>query len=437
MVKLLYRFVSNTWMRAIGILAGSLALLDGCFLLGGPLAFSLAGVMIALSILLILEAHAEDRRPPTGVLILLAILAMASHPFAAPLLLALYFSTYMVAPLQRRPAAAVAAVIAGYAFLISRDSPEPVPRAVLMQMADFSFGHTWSNLKDLATWDVWYIDRLFGESLRVLNGYVYFVAAVKTVGALAAVLLFRRFRKNRALRLLLALEVAFLGMYLIFAEKVVPEWPYRILSVTHPVTFSFGVIALAEACALIRWPESLRRFAAAAWRPSMGYAALAAIGIYLSAAQVQLMARGRVLESAYRNLKFTVMNSGARDAVLTIEGLDNVQPHYLRAAHSSCSPIPTSSPAISCCLPSGTCSRDTTAGFPRWTSRRCAPVWCSDSSRRDSPSRPRCFRRAGRLHRRGCILSALSWSRAATVPRPDSDVAPDGRRSVSVHIVSP
>ena len=60
---LLNRFVRNPRYAAIAILAGALAFTDGMFTIGGPLPFSLAGVLIMVTVLLISEARETDRAP--------------------------------------------------------------------------------------------------------------------------------------------------------------------------------------------------------------------------------------------------------------------------------------------------------------------------------------------------------------------------------------
>ena len=46
----------------------------------------------------------------------------------------------------------------------------------------------------------------------------------------------------------------------------------------------------------------------------------------------QLLQKGRNLQAAFQAVKNTVLQSGARDAVVTWEGSTNIYPFYLRSA---------------------------------------------------------------------------------------------------------
>src|SRR5882724_5785842 len=150
---LLNRFVSNPRWKAVAILGGALAFTDGMFAIGGPLPFSLAGVLIMVTVLLISEARETDRVPSMAAQLALAFLTMLSHPFSVPFLLAVFAVNFAVTPRQRVPSGVVIGFVLFYALLIARDSPESVPPGQLWQLFDPNLPHVWHNLVAALTWD--------------------------------------------------------------------------------------------------------------------------------------------------------------------------------------------------------------------------------------------------------------------------------------------
>jgi hypothetical protein len=329
-VGLLNRFVRNPQFKAIAILGGALAFTDGMFAIGGPLPFSLAGVLIMLSVLLISEARETGRPPSRAALVGLALLAMLSHPFAAPFLLMAYVVNFALSPRQRVTSAVVFALVVLYAGLIGRDSPESVSTAQLWQMFDPNLPHIWYNLVHALTWDPHYIYLLFRDPLPVVIAYVNTIAAIKMAGALLAVVAFRRLWRNQSLRFLLLLELAFVALFATGVDAatgyIVPQWPWRIWSIANPILYSFAAIAAAELAATIPWlklPAPGRNWT---------YAALAGLTVLLASVQFQLFQEGRTLQAAFQVIKNTVLQSGAHDAVVTWAGSNNISPFFLRSA---------------------------------------------------------------------------------------------------------
>lgn len=327
---LLNRFVRNPRFKAIAILAGALAFTDGMFSIGGPLPFSLAGVLIMISVLLISEAREADRAPNTAALLALAFLAMLSHPFSVPLLLVVCAANFAVTPRQRVASAVVTGFILVYALLIARDSPESVTSAQLRQLFDPNLPHAWHNLATALTWDSHYIYLLFREPLPVVTAYVNAIALVKLIGAALAVAAFRRLWREPRLRFLLLLEVVWVAGFATAVDLemgyTVPQWPWRIWSIANPLLYSFPAIAAAELTGSFSWPKF----------PTLGrkgtYAALAGLAVLLFCVQYQLLEKGRNLQAAFQSVKSTVLQSGARDAVVTWADSANINPYFLRSA---------------------------------------------------------------------------------------------------------
>jgi len=124
--------------KAVAILGGALAFTDGMFAIGGPLPFSLAGVLIMVMALLISEARETGRVPQHGRgCWRWLFLSMLSHPFFSPVSAWLSFAVnFAVTPRQRVPSGIAIGFVLFYALLIGRDSPESVPPRQLWQLFD-------------------------------------------------------------------------------------------------------------------------------------------------------------------------------------------------------------------------------------------------------------------------------------------------------------
>jgi hypothetical protein len=329
-VGLLNRFLSNERAKAVAILAGALAFTDGMFAIGGPLPFSLAGVLIMVSVLLIAEAREADRVPSRTALLMLAFLAMLSHPFAAPFLLLVYGVSFVATPRQRVTSLIVTGFVLFYALLIALDSPESASGGQLSKMFDFNPGHVWKALSGALTWDANYIFLLFEERMPVVSAYVHVIAAIKLIGALLAAAGFTRLWSVPRLRFLLLLEIAWVALYATATDAdsgyVVAQWPWRILSIGNPLLYCFPVIAAAELATGLNWPKL-----SIPGRPIV-YAMLAALTAILLWFQFELLRKGRDLEAAFQSVKATVLASGAHDAVVTWDSDQNIHPYYLRCA---------------------------------------------------------------------------------------------------------
>lgn len=327
-VGLLNRFVRNQRFRAVAILLGALAFTDGMFVIGGPLPFSLVGVWLMLSVLLISEARETGLPPSRASLVGLALLAMLSHPFAAPFLLLLYAVNFALSPRQRVTSAVVFVLVALYAVLVSQDSPESVSRAQLWQLFDPNLPHVWHNTVEALGWDSNYIRLLLGDPVPLVSAYVNAIAAIKLLGGLLGIACFRRLWRNPSLRFLLVMNLAFLGMFVtgvdVIAGWIVAQWPWRIWSIANPLLYSFGVIAAAELAGSVQWPKLPMP------RWNWAYPVLAALTVVLLAAQNQLLSKGRMVQSTLQDLKATVIQSGAHDAVVTWSGERNIYPYFLR-----------------------------------------------------------------------------------------------------------
>jgi hypothetical protein len=166
--------------------------------------------------------------------------------------------------------------------------------------------------------------------MRIVSAYVYAIAAIKLLGVPLAVACFRRLWKNPSLRFLLLLELAFVVLFAtgVDAETgyIVPQWPWRIWSIANPVLYCFPIIAAAELGGSVAWPKL------PAMRLNWTYPAVALLAVLLLSVQCQVLQNGRTLEAAVQSLKSTVLQSGARDAVVTWEGSRNIYPYYLRSA---------------------------------------------------------------------------------------------------------
>jgi hypothetical protein len=328
-VGLLNRFVRQVRVRAVAILLGAMAFTDGMFVIGGPFPFSLVGVLLMISLLLISEARETGRPPSRFALVALAFLAMMCHPFAAPFLLLLYGVNFVLSPPQRVTSAVVFVLVAAYAVLIGRESPESVSSAQLWQLFDPNLPHVWHNFAEALGWDSNWIRLLMGDPVPLVSAYVNTIAAIKLLGGLLGVVFFRRLWRNESLRLLLVLNLAFLAMFATGVDVtynwIIAQWPWRIWSITNPLLYSFGVIAAVEIAGGLKWPKMPEI------RWNWAYPVLGVLAVVLLAAQSQLFAKGRMVESARRDLRATVIQSGAHDALVTWSGANNIEPYFLRS----------------------------------------------------------------------------------------------------------
>ncbi|MEO8595549.1 MAG: hypothetical protein ABI759_19680 [Candidatus Solibacter sp.] len=327
-VGLLTRFVAHERLRAVTILLGALAFMDGMFVLGGPIPFSIAGVLLMLSVLAISEASETERLPNRALLAALALMGMLCHPFAAPFFLALYAVNFLVTRRQRALSAAIFLGVAAYSVLISRDSPESVSSGQLWQLFDPNLPHLWHNFVEATGFDANYIRLTLGDPLPLVSAYANAIAALKLLGALLSVIYFQRLWSRPRLRLLLALNLAFLAMFATGVDVqngwILAQWPWRVWSVTNPLMYSFAIIAAVELGSTLKLPKLEIR---ANW----ALPAMAVLVVLLATVQYQIFAKGRMIQSTLDHLKATVAASGIHNALVSWNGAKNINPYFLRS----------------------------------------------------------------------------------------------------------
>lgn len=331
MVFSLRRLVESPWLRAVGTAAGCLAFWDGLFLWGGPLAFELAAVCVAVAIFLTLrEAHEPEKRAGAAVAVLM-LTAMVCHPFALPFALLVVALRGVMLPGTRWGSAALAAALAGFAVVIARDGApgERVTFAQLSGLLDFTPGGIAERMKALFLRDAWCAQKLFGFVPAALRGYFGLMSVVHLAGFVCAPLLVVFARDHRALRMLGVLVSAVAVLYFSASEAAgnpVPEWPQRILAVHSPFTFLAGFAGPIFLLARLRARRRLALPAPAALR----WVAPPVLLAWAVAAQVPILALSESVRRNHESLRERLVQSGIRDAYVVFSDIEDIQPFCLR-----------------------------------------------------------------------------------------------------------
>jgi hypothetical protein len=313
--------------RQVFTVLGALAFWDGLFLWGGPLAFSLASILLAVvTYLSVREAqHPERMAPwPTSILTLLAV---ASHPFAVPFGCVLFGIRLLFLRRSRVLSASILFLLFLCQIVIRQENPNPQLAAAGTQLFAYYPEHLWTRLSELFLGDISKVEILFSVRPTALSIYFAFLGAIHLLGFIGCPLVAIVAKENRALRMLATLNTAVFGAYLFAQENaVISLWPLRILFVYSCVTYVGGVAALYY---LLRRYAVGRRISDLLSIPGrLHKPILILLVVWLVALQVPILSLGRTVALNYNHLRATLLATGVRDSMLVVSNV-NIQPWYL------------------------------------------------------------------------------------------------------------
>jgi hypothetical protein len=330
--QILERVVRDPWIRSISIVAGSLAFWDAMFIWGGPLAFSLSAASLALAGLLSIREAGDPERPSTGVVALLTLLAIISHPFAVFFALPLFAVRIVLLPTTRWRSVVIAALVLVYGVIIQRDSVDAPAGSLLPQLFGLHPIGTLTRISELFTWNRGIVDYLLGISPAALSAYFIVLGAVHLLGFLASPFVAALAKDAPALRLLALLDTVVAAMFFLALpdNAVISWWPQRILSYYNWVTFSAGIAC--PAYLILRYmPKKAggETTSSSLGRRSLAWILPALLIPGLIAAEVPVLRLGPVVPREWRSVRSTILDTGLKNIILYPEYVD-VAPFYRR-----------------------------------------------------------------------------------------------------------
>ncbi len=324
---LLKRFVAHPWICSVAIATGALAYWDGMFVWGGPLAYSLSAVMVALATAVSLQ-EIEEPVPGGGLCVaLLLVVAMMCHPFAFVFCVFLAALRWWFLPARRWQTSGLLVFLGIFAFVIRADSAERIATPQLSALFQLSWSQLGHRLHGLFTIDARSVQDLFGSVPAALRCYYYLLALVHLAGFLAAPVVAVLARGRPALRMLAVLITGVAAMYFLSMENaLVTQWPQRILTFYSPFTFVGGVVFPWFLVQRFR-PSFAANLTGARWRWGIPAVILAA----LCWVQWPILRQGAEIGANHDRLRAFFAQSQVRNAFIVVQEVERVQPYFLRA----------------------------------------------------------------------------------------------------------
>jgi len=326
---ILKRLVADPWTRAVGVALGSLALWDGIFLWGGPLAHSLSACCLTAATFFVIRGAAEPGKDAAARILALLLFAVCCHPFAFPFALVVCGVRFLFHRERRLQTALFGAAVLLFGFIIYRDSP-PAEVGTAAGSLKLLFGVSPAEIafriRGLFTQDEVFATLLFGATpISSEITFLLFAAIHLTAFIAAPIFAWRQGETWR--RMLATLTTVGAGLYLFSWDSnhaPIGEWPQRILTLYAPFTYLVGFLALTEVAAKFRRGISSAR-SRAAW--------LVPIGIlgFVVTVECQAFRFGPELEANVARTRDQILKSGVENAYVVVSGLDNVHPFFLRA----------------------------------------------------------------------------------------------------------
>lgn len=329
-VTLLRQLVDNVWARAFGVSLGCLAGWDGLFLWGGPLAFSLSGVLLAVASCLTVRQFRPGVPPSDLAVGVLCFLALLCHPFSLPFSLLLAGLRICFLPQRGRGLLLGAALLVG-GFIVMRDSP-PAERETASRLSTLfavSPGEMLARVTGLFSRDPECALHLFGFVPGALRIYFAVLGVTHLAGFLLSPLLVWKSRERPALRFLAALNLA-VGLMYFFStdrpENAVPQWPQRILTFHSAITFVGGFAGLVWLVRSTPLLHAVMRRTPLVVRT----AAVAGILVMTVAAQAPILRLGEDVRRNLDAIRSGLVASGLRNAFVVVSDVNSIEPFYLR-----------------------------------------------------------------------------------------------------------
>jgi len=328
--KLLELLVPNGFLRQVFIVLGALAFWNGVFLWGGPLAFSFASALLAVATYLSVQEAAYPGRTTYFAAGLLALLAVASHPFALPFCLILFAVRVLFLPRARFQSVGVIVLLLVYQIAIVNENPRSNAGNMAVQLFHWYPQHFIARIVNLFAADISNVQTLFHFQPTFLLLYFGLLGLIHLLGFICSPAVALIAKDKPALRMLATLNTVVLGLYLLSNENsVIAMWPQRILSIHSSVIYVAGVagpIYLGQRYARARRTNSLFPIPGAALKPVI----LSLFVVWLLAAAIPILQLGRTVEANYSHLRNMLFASGVTNAVLVTSDLE-IEPFYLRS----------------------------------------------------------------------------------------------------------
>ncbi len=329
---LLRRFITNPHVRNGALVVGALSFWDGQFLWGGPLAFSLGAVLGAWAIYLSIKEADRPEKNWSGLILLLILASVLSHPFMVPFGLLLYGVRLIFIPQRRLNSLVGIGLLLLYHVVIRNESPEPIPGPILSRLFGWYPEQAGERLHDLFQWNGEATTYLLGIDPLPLRIYFYALGLVHLIGFVFSPLAFWISRDKPGQRLFFAFGT--LAGLLFFWSKMDNEliwwWPQRILTVYSGLTFVTGVVG---PLVVLRWVQDRkpsRRFGFNRLFVISNWVLIGVTSVALIYCEIRVFRLNTILLQRYAELKAQIMESGLKDTELQLAGI-YTQP-FLRAA---------------------------------------------------------------------------------------------------------
>jgi hypothetical protein len=327
--RLLPRLVPEAWWAGLAVAVGTLAFWNGFFLWGGPLPFSLAATALAVATFCALREAEAPERCDRLLVPLLAMVAVACHPFALLFAVILAALRWVFVPARRGQTIALGAGLLVFGWIVVRDSPESGAASGVPGLFGWPLTQIPQRLIELFAVSPSFSEQLFGFCPAGLRIYFLLLGAIHLAGFVASPVVAVVARESRALRMLAALNSVVALIYLCSRQNdfMIPGWPWRILTFYSPFLFVAGIAAPAY---LIRrwrpaWLRVMHRPAKAAWAVPV-----AVVGL-LAVAQIPVLGLGGQVGRSYERTRGQILQSGVANAFVVITDIDAIQPFYLRS----------------------------------------------------------------------------------------------------------
>jgi hypothetical protein len=320
---LLELLVPKTLLRGFFLILGALALW------GGPLAFSLGAALLAGATYLSVRETGQPQRSGNWATAVLAVLAVASHPFAVPFALVLFAVRILFLPHARIQSIGMIVFLFVYRVIIVKENPEADPSDLVSQLFYWYPHHLPTRIANLLTEDFHDVEILFGFRPAALGLYLKFLGLIHLLGFVCSPVAAVIAKDKPALRMLATLNTVVGGLYLFSEENpVVTMWPQRILSFHSCITYVAGVAVpfyLARRYLPGKRASADQPILSQLIKPLL--VSLLVVGML--AVEIPILRLGSTVAKNYYHLQRMVLTSGVTEAVLMSSDV-KITPWYLR-----------------------------------------------------------------------------------------------------------
>jgi Tfp pilus assembly protein PilF len=323
---LLRQFIRHELACAVAIAFGVLASWDSMFLWGGPLAFSLAGLSLAMATLITVR-EIDDPTPMRRLgAAAFALGSMMCHPFAFPFVLLLGGLRWVFVPRAKVHSGLLVVAAVVFAFIIRADSVESVDLR-FGDMVSFSATQVVRRVVLLVVADGQLAKVLFGSTPIVYWCYSVILGVIHLAGLVTAPVVAWKAR-DKPLQFLAVLISAVAVMYFTAAENSpLTQWPQRILTLYVPFTFVAGI---AFPWRLISERRQKNVEPVSSTPDGARWLAPALVLGFVLAVQIPILRYGAVVRDNFVRLRDGLVQTGLRNTFIVFCNVDVIRPYYLR-----------------------------------------------------------------------------------------------------------